>query len=261
LLPDLNIAETITLRQLLNHTSGLPNYSDLEDYEPSVSAAPSQPWNEKRIIELIQNDKLNFEPGHGWNYSNTGYYVLRKVIERYANATFAKAIEDFIVEPLRLANTFVAETAPCHRLTPGYSRELHPDKRMEDVRDKYHPGWCYTGLIASSTEDTVKFYHKLLTGNLLPTVLVDELRKPISIGRKDPRFGNPCYGLGVMIDTHSKYGPLIAHGGDGPGYNPWVMHLPSFYGRALTIAVFANTGHGIVPMLLIDDLLAHLTDA
>ena len=90
---------------------------------------------------------------------------------------------------------------------------------------------------------------------------IAELSTPISINQKDPRFGNPCYGLGIMIDTQSKYGMLMGHGGDGPGYNSWVMHLPNFHNRPLTIAAFSNTSFGAIPMLLIDDLLSHIVDA
>ena len=63
-----------------------------------------------------------------------------------------------------------------------------------------------------------------------------------------------------MLDTESKYGLSIGHGGDGPGYNPWVMHLTNFYGRPLTLAIFANTRFGGIPLLLINDLLTQLPE-
>lgn len=260
LVPGLKIDNHITIRQLLNHTAGLPSYTDSEKYMPGVKASPAQPWAEDWVVDLLENKQPDFAPGQGWHYSNTGYFVLKQLIENVTGQSFAEAVDKFIASPLGLSATFAAVDIGSDCLTPGYSRQLHADKRMENIKYKYHPGWCYTGLIVSSTSDTVRFYHALLGGNILAPHLLDELAQPVAIGKKDPRFGNPAYGLGVMIDTSSDYGLLIGHGGDGPGYNPWVMHLPDFHGRALTMAVFANTGYGIIPKFLVNDLLAQLSD-
>lgn len=258
---DLGLPKAITIRRLLNHTSGLPNYTELEDYGPSVAAMPGQPWKEDRIFDLIREGTRDFAPGCGWHYSNTGYFLLRKVIETLSTRSFADALAQLVIEPLGLESTFVAESLSPERLTPGYSRDLNPGRRMENIARKYHPGWCYTGLIASSAADTVKFYNDLFSGKLLPDALLAQLREPISIDKNDPRFVNPCYGLGVMIDTGAKYGPLFGHAGDGSGYNPWVMRLASFRGRAVTIAIFGNTGPVGIPMLLVNDLLSRIEDS
>ncbi|MEN8447646.1 MAG: serine hydrolase domain-containing protein [Cyanobacteria bacterium J06555_13] len=267
-LPTLNIASTITLRQVLNHTSGLPSYTALPEYSPSVAASPGEPWPETRVLDLLQTDALDFEPGTQWRYSNTGYFALKKVIER--ELPFAEALERYITVPLGLKNTFVADRIPVAAkgengnkdntlsLTPGYGRELHPQNRMENIIYKYHPGWCYTGLIASTTEQTVLFYQALFGGDLLPPALMEQLQEPVSTGYKDPRFGEPCYGLGVMIDRDSKYGTTLFHGGQGPGFRPWVIHVPDFEGRAVTIAIFANVSSDSIPLLLADDLLGQL---
>ena len=257
-IPDLGLSPVIAVKHLLNHTSGLPNYTELEDYLPSIVATPSQPWEEERILKLIQNGKRDFEPGGGWHYSNTGYFLLKKIIETLSTSSFASAMEEFIIRPLGLKNTFVVEGIPSPRLTPGYSRELSPDRRMENITNKYHPGWCYTGLLASSASDVVKFYQDLFLAKLLPAFLVAQLCEAVATGKKDPRFVNSCYGLGVMIDTGSPYGTLIGHAGEGPGYNPWVMHLTNFHGRALSIAIFGNTGPVGIPLLLVHDLLSQI---
>ncbi len=75
-----------------------------------------------------------------------------------------------------------------------------------------------------------------------------------------PFFNKLSYGLGVMIDPESDQGEKIGHGGDGPGYNTWVMHLPNFKGRKLTLAVFCNTSMGSHPFHLINDLLCVLSN-
>ena len=257
-IPNLGLLPEITVRHLLNHTSGLPNYTELEDYLPSVVATPTHPWEEGRILNLIQTGQRDFEPGGGWHYSNTGYFLLKKIIKTLSTSSFTDAMEELIIRPLGLEHTFVAEGISSHRLTPGYSRDLNPGRRMENITSKYHPGWCYTGLLASSAADVVKFYQGIFLGKLLSASLVAQLCEAVSTGKKDPRFVNPCYGLGVMIDTGSQYGTLIGHAGEGPGYNPWVMHLTNFHGRALSIAIFGNTGPVGIPLLLVNDLLSQI---
>ncbi len=257
LLVDTPLPSTITFRHLLNHTSGLPNYTEHPDYEMNVVTAPRYPWPDYRIWELIADQPLDFKPGCGWHYSNTGYFVLKTFIEKYAGSSgsFAQALTDLIISPLKLSNTLVATDLPFERLIPGYSRELSADGKMEDISQIYHPGWCFTGLVTASTADVVKFYRQLFLGDLLTATQVAQLSEPVATGTKDPRFNHPAYGFGVMIDTQSQYGTLMGHAGDGPGYTPWVMHVPDFDGRPVTLAIFGNTGHAGIPLRLGHDLL------
>lgn len=256
---EFDIDKRITSRHLLNHTSGIVNYTELENYVPDVRNNPGSPWPEIEIVKLIESHDLDFAPGTSWHYSNTAYFVIKKLIELLSGLSFAQAIELYITKPLNLAATFVVQDISKDCLTPGFSRELHPNRSMERVDHKYHPGWCYTGLIISTSEDTVKFYHSLFSGEVLTQAQLAMLTEPVSIGSKEAGFGDPNYGLGIMIDKASEFGGLMyAHGGQGPGYNPWVMHLPDFFGRAVSIAVFANTAYGIVPRFLLKDIVVEL---
>ncbi len=80
-LPKIPFPNSVTLRRLLNHTSGIPNYTSLKEYLPAVKENPSTPWTHKKIIELTCSGELDFEPGEGFSYSNTGYMLLYEVIE------------------------------------------------------------------------------------------------------------------------------------------------------------------------------------
>ena len=254
----LKTVASITIRQLLNHTSGLPNYTELEDYASDVEVYPDKPWPEQRIVELLQPESLDFVSGQGWHYSNTGYFLLKKIIENMTGLTYARAVKELISEPLGLENTFIPESYADPRVTAGFSRQLHNNNQMENIRDKYHPDWCFTSLVASTTNDTAKFYHALFNDDFLSQKSVNQMTIPVPIEKGGPRFADPSYGLGLMIDPEFKLGPLYAHAGDGPGYNPWVMHLPDWHGRSLTLALFANTGLGLIPMNLANDLLCVL---
>ena len=78
---------------------------------------------------------------------------------------------------------------------------------------------------------------------------------PVSTPTRHPWYKNPCYGLGIMIDSESKYNIMYGHGGSGPGYNIWAMHLPNFHGRKLTLSIFCNASMLDHPYGMVDDLL------
>jgi D-alanyl-D-alanine carboxypeptidase len=255
-LPDLPFPSTVTIRRLLNHTSGVPSYTSLNSYLPATRESPSEPWTYERVLELTCNGKLDFDPGSSWSYSNTGYMLLLKLIEVITNKRFAEAIAESIINPLGLSHTYVAEGVDKGSLVPGYCRYMNDTYVMENVIPRYHPGWCATGLIVSTTSEIVQFYQALFGGKLIEPKTLDEMLTPISIGQDGDRFfGKPSYGLGIMIDPESRYGESFGHGGDGPGYNTWAMYLPNFKGRKLTMSVFCNTSMAVHPFHLINDLL------
>lgn len=259
-LPDLPFPPSVTIRRLLNHTSGVPNYTSLETYLPSVQESPSVPWLSNKVLELTCQGQLDFEPGSSWKYSNTGYMLLLKVIETVSGENFSDALRRNIFNPLGLQKTYVAQEIDRGILVPGFCRYLNSNQLVENVIPKYHPDWCATGVIVSTTSAVVQFYEDIFRKKLINLEQLDEMRKLVPVGQA-PFFKKPCYGLGVMIDPESDQGEKIGHGGDGPGYNTWVMHLPNFQGRKLTMAVFCNTSMGSHPFHLINDLLYILGDA
>ena len=229
-------------------------------YMPAVIESPSVSWTYDKVVELTCHGELDFEPGTSWKYTNTGYMLLLKIIETMTGETFAQTLRKHIFEPLGLKHTYVAEDIDNGTLVSGFSRELHPKTLMEDVIPKYHPGWCATGLIVSTTGEVVQFYGALFGGKLIGPQQLEAMRVTVPVGHDAPFFVKPCYGLGVMIDLESEHGEKFAHGGQGPGYNTWVMHLLDFKGRRVTVSVFCNTSISSHPFNLINELLYVLDD-
>jgi len=259
-LPNLPLPRSVTIRRLLNHTSGVPNYS-IATYMPAVAASPSLPWSYHKFLELTCTGKLDFEPGASFNYSNTGYMLLLKLLETISKDTFSNTLRNQIFQPLELQKTYVAQDIDKGTLVPGFCRYLNSNRLIENVIPKYHPGWCATGVIVSTTHEIVQFYENLFSHKLLKLEQLIEMCQYVSIGQNtSPFFNKPGYGLGLMIDLESNYGEQFGHGGDGPGYNTWVMHLPNFQGHKLTMAVFCNTSMGSHPFNLINDLLFVLSN-
>lgn len=66
------LPDTVTVRRLLNHTAGIPSYTDSPDYRPATRRSPGHPWTRASVLERCCSGKLDFAPGQGWHYSNTG---------------------------------------------------------------------------------------------------------------------------------------------------------------------------------------------
>jgi len=261
-LRELALPDGVTVRRLLNHTAGVPSYTDLADYLPATCQSPGQPWSPDEVIRrCCGGGLLDFPPGEGWHYSNTGYLLLARAVETVANAPLKTLIADRILTPLGLDRTYVAEAVDSGLVTPGYTRQLSADESMIDVVPIYHPGWCLTGLMVSTVDEVARFLAALMNGQHLDPSRLTAMTAPVATGgRAGPFFRCPSYGLGLMIDPHRGHGGLFGHGGDGPGANTWAMHLPSFYGRPVTLVVFCNTTMGGHPFYLTKDLLRVLAE-
>jgi D-alanyl-D-alanine carboxypeptidase len=260
-LREVALPSTVTIRRLLNHTSGLPSYTDLPTYAPAVRAHPSNPWSYDDTVTLTCRGKIDFPPGEGWHYSNSGYMLLLLMIEVVTRQSFTTNLEQGIIQSLKLQHTYVAEEIDRGKLVPGYCRFLNDAEAMENVIPRYHPGWCKTGLVISTTEEVAQFYCELFEGRLISTMSLSTMTSWMPIGDSNDFFKKPGYGLGLMIDPEWEFGGFYGHGGDGPDYNTWAMYLPDFHGRRLTLAAFCNTSFASHLFYLVKDLLRVLEGA
>jgi CubicO group peptidase (beta-lactamase class C family) len=218
-----------TLRQLLQHRAGVPNYGGLASYHDAV-AHGENPWDVAQMLNCVRADHLDYEPGHGWNYSNVGYYFVRRRIEQITSQDIGSALRHLVFDPLGLASVRLVATVEDFAETAWGNRS------------RYDPGWVYHGLLAGAPGDAVRFLHKLMSGEVLREDLLAEARTPHPVGGPwaDRPWGKGGYGLGLMI-ADSPAGTAIGHSGAGPGSVAAVYHFPD---RALpcTVAVFAQCG-------------------
>jgi D-alanyl-D-alanine carboxypeptidase len=239
--PRITEAQHISVRMVLNHTAGIPDYSGLGAYHEAIRSSPSVPWLFERFVAETINQGLTFAPGTGWAYSNPGYMLLKRIAEQTGGATFADLIRDRIAMPLGLGNTFVPESIEAlSPLAPAVSGELTQDRSTCDVRTCYHPGWVSHGVVASTASDIVRFIDALFDGRLISTQSLKEMTMLVPVpmkpsvqtnGRKKSfDWGKPSYGLGIMGDPESPWGRLWGHNGGGPGYSASAFHAPDLGG-------------------------------
>jgi D-alanyl-D-alanine carboxypeptidase len=191
--------EQITVRQLLNHTSGLPDYTGDPELFAGIDA--NRLWQPRELVALAERHPQLFQPGSAWRYSNTNYIVAGLLIEAVAGRPLARELERRIFSPLRLHHTsFPAGTA---RLT-GYHAHGYistefiptPDGQPLDVTG-YNPSHAWAaGAIVSNAADLSKFYRALLSGRLLGPLLLRQMQNTVAVDPTDPTstFG---YGLGL----------------------------------------------------------------
>ena len=241
-LPEASNASRITIRQCLQHTSGLPDYGSVPEYHEAVKQGKA-PWTFAEFLDRTHADQLLFEPGQGWRYSNIGYMLLRRLIERVSQQTFAEIISRDVCQYLGLKHTSVIRSREeFQTLAPAYSFAVSLDGLPVDVRTNYDPGWVAPGVVASTASDLVSFYEGLFGGALLPRHLLDEMRAAVRASTQSTqRFVSPSYGLGLIVDLESPYGVLYGHSGAGPGYTSAALHVFPPGHQPVTVAVLSNT--------------------
>jgi D-alanyl-D-alanine carboxypeptidase len=209
-----------SLRQLLTHSSGIPDYGRLPAYQSAVYATPSQPWSDELFFEHVMAAGQNFAPGEGWAYSNTGYLLLRRVLDQHGGLAS-------LLPSVGFKAASVAENlSDLDRAVRATSRTLGDG--IHQVAGRYHPGWVGHRTVVTTARDLHSFWNTPPARFLDPSTLV-------SIGSDAPGFVRPSYGLGVMADPGSPLGLIIGHGGGGPGYSTAVFAAPQHDAVAIVL--------------------------
>jgi len=263
--PRIAHADRISLRQLLNHTAGIPDYGGIRAYNEDLRSSPSTPWSFERFAAETFDQGLWFEPGLGWAYSNPGYMLLKRVAEEVTETSYRVLIAERIVRRLGLQRTFVAESIDdLAALAPGTSSALSPDGVPRDVRAHYHPGWISHGVVASTASGVVRFLDGLFRGELLSRHSLAQMTElvvvpdPEAAPEPDPRRGRPSYGLGLMGDPASPWGLVVGHNGGGPCYSASAFHAFDLSGASVCAMGAIEEGFSAEDVVfdVLDDLAA-----
>ncbi|MBN9885932.1 serine hydrolase domain-containing protein [Salipiger abyssi] len=216
-----------TLRQLLAHTAGLPDYTGLEAYRKAVNAE-EDPWSRDLLLDRVLAQGPLFAPGEGWAYSNTGYMLAREHLEAVSGMGFARLFEMLIAEPLRLESVALATTRA------EFARLHWP------AAARYHPGWVYHGCLTGTARDAARLLHGLFSGALLGSDALRQLleTRPLGGAIGGRPWSEAGYALGLMSGRFGACGRAIGHSGGGPFSVNAVYHFPD-RARPLTVASFA----------------------
>ena len=217
--------EPFTLRQLLQHTAGLGDYSELADYHAAVQHR-DDPWSVAELLHRSRANELRYPPGSGWRYSNIGYLKVRQLIEHTTQMSLELAVRRAVFEPLGVRGTKLArERSDLHGVVMGEA-------------DAYHPGWVYHGLLVGPLHEAARLLDRLLGGSLLPAEFDREMRSAHHVGPaiSGRPWREPGYGLGLMIEMAGSDGP-VGHTGAGPG-TTIAVYRRERDGTPITVAAF-----------------------
>lgn len=244
ILVGLPLDRRVTVRQLLNHTGGLPDYGAMAAYDADLRRDPTTPWTDEEFLTRTLAAGPRFEPGAGWTYSNLGYLLLRRIVEQITGDSLRQALAAAIFKPIGLRHARVIETlADAAVLTPGFSDELSPTGggSMESVAPVYHPGWVSHGVVAATAAEVATFVDALCRGRLVSPGLLAEMLQGADVPGSHPLFRQTTYGLGLMVDPASPFGLVAGHGGAGPGYSAGAFSFPDVRGRRATSVALVNS--------------------
>jgi D-alanyl-D-alanine carboxypeptidase len=206
----------ITLRQLLNHTSGLFAYGGDPGFVAAAFRDPLRVWTPREIVAIATAHPPNFAPGAGWSYSDTNYFVLGLIVEAATGRSLASELRRRIFAPLRLRATSLP-SAP--RIAGRHAHGYFLRPLLDVSVGSPSVDWAAGGVV-STADDLAGFFRALLRGRLLRPDLLRLMRTTVAasqLGR-----GNE-YGLGLQ-KVPAPCGALWGHEGASPGYDSHALN-------------------------------------
>jgi D-alanyl-D-alanine carboxypeptidase len=216
-----NDGNTITVRELLQHTSGLYNYAVNFPELASTAAFEADrytTYTPEQLVAIAMQHKPDFAPGSRWEYSDTNYILVGMIIQRVTGLTWQQEVFDRIIEPLGLHQTLAPGTDPS---LPGAHLHGYSSFGSGPQVDVTSANMTYagsSGSMISTTADLIKFHRALLGGRLLPPAELAEMETTVPAHDFDALWPGARYGLGLMWLPLSCGGGIYSHGGDVPGY-------------------------------------------
>ncbi len=227
----------ITVRMLLNHTSGLFSYTGDEAFMAGLASDPQRVWTEAELLAVAFAHEPNFAPGTGWSYSNTNYTLLGMIIEKLTGRGLPELVRQRIAAPLGLRHTYFADPRAVHT-GPGYAhgygvRLAGPQPSYVDTATWPIGGWGgAAGAVISTTDDLARFFSAVLRGELFSAEQLRQMTTTVELPADFPMKGG--YGLG-LIRLDSACGTVWGHGGDTLGHHS--IALATADGRRTVVSV------------------------
>ena len=235
----------ITIRHLLNHTGGLPDYEEIIDKHWDKSKVAGNPENIEYLNQYAP--PAVFEPGTKYEYSNTGYILLASIAEKASGEDFIELSRKWIFKPLKMKNTdlrTLEQKAATNNFALGH---IYVEDRKWYVRADSFPSSDYTiwlgnrkgsGRVSSTAEDLLKWDQALYTEKLVKQSTLKEAFTPGKLNDGSPtQYG---FGWATRIDT--TLGLIVSHTGDNPGYHTIIIR---YVDQKKTMIILSNNAYDL----------------
>ncbi|MFI8895645.1 serine hydrolase domain-containing protein [Streptomyces paradoxus] len=239
---------SVTLRQLLNHTSGLPDYSEDPEFLDLLQEDPRRTFDPRRLLDFVTDEPLRFRPGSQYRYSNSDNIAVALMAEAATGRPYEDLLRRIVYRPLGLRDT----SLPLGYEMPepymhGYAVE--PPAPPEDVSEALSASGVWSsGGIVSTPHDMTRFIRGYAAGELTSSEVLREQRRWIEGASEPAGPGRNTAGLGIFrYDT--RCGVVLGHTGNFPGYTQLIAATPD--GRkSLTFSLTTQVNRTLDPDLL-----------
>ena len=229
----------ITIRQLLNHTSGIYMFWNNDDLWDALKEDRNRIWTPEEVLEYIKEP--HFLPGEGWRYSNTNYLLMAMIIEKATGSTLSAELKKYLWEPLNLQNYYLwlADSIPenqAHVFGDNFQFGS-PEKDLTFLPRASHESIAFgSSGIVTTAADLAKWCYILFEGNVLSEESMKEMLRFVDF---PPQSNMKGYGLGVQLFTGkiSNWKKAIGHGGGNIGTATYMIYLPEY---DVSIVVMVN---------------------
>jgi D-alanyl-D-alanine carboxypeptidase len=231
-------AKAITVRMLLNHTSGISEHVLDPAFLAEIRKSPDRVWKPAELVSYVLDKAPLFEAGKGWSYADTNYIVLGIVLERVTGRSLYDDVERLYLDPLKLEATVPAVSRRIPGVVSGTSRQGSPfgfeGPTVVDGAFVFNPQMEWTGGgFVSSAEDLARWARALYGGDVLRKASLATMVEAV-----DAKTGpGDKYGLGVQV-RQSPWGVTYGHGGWFPGYLSEMEYIPQ---ERIAVAIQFNT--------------------
>lgn len=238
---DIENANTATIAQLMQHSSGIYNYIQNLRFQTGSLNDLIKVWTPNELLSYARGKEAYFNPGEDVLYSNTNYVLLGMIISNIEGQPFYDVFNEKIFQPLGLSSTLFAATDPVpDGIIRGYV-DLYSNLNV--INATYYSGWDYftaDGGLISNAYDLNVFLTSLFDGDIISQASLAEMMNWKIPKDEDSDFFPLAYGLGIF-KMETDWGPAYFHSGDAIGYYACMSYFPK---RGTTICWAANGNYG-----------------
>jgi len=251
----------ITIRQLLNHTSGLYMFWDNQQIWDDLKKDRTKVWSPEEVLSYIKEPY--FSAGNGWRYSNTNYLLLAMIIKKVTDSNLSTELSKYFWKPLNIYNVYLSQEEPI----PNNQAHVYGDNfnfgdqdiDLTFLQRASHESIGYgSSGIFTTAENLARWSHALFEGKVLQKQSMDGMLQFVEF---KPFANMRAYGLGVQVYTRSFASgkEAIGHGGGNIGTTTYMVYLPENHvSIVVMINAFPNEGADVITKGLIRIVLKDL---
>ena len=223
--------KAITIRQLLNMTSGIYNFTESQTFQKLHNENPKNKIEPSQLIQIAYNHRDDYKPGKKWKYSNTNYVLAGLIIEKITKKSLETVYQERFFSPLKLKKTYYSNALYPYSIVKNMAHAYENGHNRLVVNTQFNAGlWGAAGGMIMNSQDLLNWVQALFTpGKILSEQSLAEMKKTNSIGYAPPKPPNSRFGLGVYSLTVNKLGEIWWYTGIIAGYTSAFVWIPEMH--------------------------------